>query len=636
MSIRGTIIMLILCLGLGCFWYIHDYKGEPERQEAKTQEERVLPGLQAKHVSKLHWSGEAAHPEQERNLVYDKGVWMLVLDNGLQFVADQTRAGETVTKVSEMARLSVILDKPESKDLAQFGLDKPQYQLEVSTDKSLSSAETDEAAAKVSVPEADKYSLSIGKATPGGDSYYAQVTPSSPVLEIKGDFMDFLKERALDMREMTALMISPEQVARISVTNGSDRSFTLSKVSSANDIVADKETTTAGAKWMLESPQQGRADQSAVNDYLWKLNAITVEKFLQPDEFASAGRARMTWAIKNDKGRDLVFDLCNGVPGKANTFYMKRHNPDEYLIVRFDDDVSKVDALTSADFIDRHMFEMSIDDINRLQVSIPANAVGTNHSEPLVLDARKIRDGWDVRQPNTAIRDENKRDTAVFEIAYSIVDMMWDEKLDKGGSKLEKGLPEVTVYGPKDEVLAHLYVGEKSADGRGYYLKVEGREEMYVVATNPSQTWIKSIRTISGIAEEKEPTPAAGNVPAASGDVTAPVKAGRQDGEAPIEAVKEPAPVSQEPKAPIDGVKEPAPVSQEPKAPIDGVKEPAPVGREPKAPIDGVKEPAPVGREPKAPIEAVKEPAPVGQEPKAPIDGVKEPAPVRQEPKVES
>ncbi len=550
MSIRGTIIMLILCLGLGCFWYIHDYKGEPERQEAKTQEERVLPGLQAKHVSKLHWSGEAGHPEQERNLVYDKGVWLLVLDNGLQFVADQARAGETVTKVSEMARLSVILDKPESKDLAQFGLDKPQYQLEVSTDKSLSAAETEETAAKASVPEADKYSLNIGKATPGGDSYYAQVSSSSPVLEIKGDFMEFLNERALDMREQTALMISPEQVARIAVTNGPDRSFTLNKVSSANDIVADKEPTTAGVKWMLESPQQGRADQSAVNDYLWKLNAVTVEKFLQPDEFASAGKPRISWAIRNDKGRDLGFDLYDDAPGsKPNSFYMKRHDPEEYLIVRYDGDVSQIDALTSADFVDRHVFEMSIDDINRFEVSIPANAVGTKQSEPLVLDARKIRDGWDVRQPATAIRDENKRDAAVFEIAYSIVDMMWDEKLEKGGSKLEKGLPEVTVYGPKDEVLAHLYVGEKSADGKGYYLKVEGREEMYVVATNPSLAWIKSIRIISGIAEDKETAPAAGNAPAAAGDVAAPAKAGRQDGEAPVEGVQEPTPMNREPQA---------------------------------------------------------------------------------------
>ncbi|MBQ7567184.1 DUF4340 domain-containing protein, partial [bacterium] len=485
MSIRGTVIMLLLCLGLGAFWYLHDYKGEAERQEAKTQEERIFPELKAEEIVGLRWKSTGGDSVPERVLKLEKGLWMLYSDANSKCIASVRDTESTVKQIAELARLSVISEDPQESEYASYGLDKAPYELEIS-------------AGEPDGKDAKKYVLLIGADTPAGDAYYMRVKDQKAVLEVAAPFMDFFRNRDIDVREKSGLIVSPERVVKLVLHQEGREDICLTKEKSEK-LGDSEEPTTAQAKWTITKPLNARADLSVVNDYLWQVHSVETVQFIPPMSIDSMGPLSVTWDITTDADRTITVELWGDADiGGKGKFYLRRVDTEEFMIVLYDHDRSALFPKQADDFLDHRILSCSTDDMRRLEVTVPARNADGKQEPELRLDVRRIRDGWEVRQPEKSLRDENKRDAAIFELAYALTDMKWAKKLPaaKSGAQPNNGCAVAVIYGEKDQVLARVSADPKKMDS-GYIVTVEGDASQYVLDKDPSADWAGSIRTVA-------------------------------------------------------------------------------------------------------------------------------------------
>lgn len=485
MSIRNTLIMLLLCVGVTSFWYFHDVKGEPERRAAKEQEERVFSDLSDKDIISIRWI-EENQQDGERVLERDNDLWKIKLADGSSFLSSTSSSEDTAKQIAELSRVSIILEEPSDSDYATFSLDKPKAQLEV------------KGYAKDGKTVRDLLLL-IGDETPAGDAYYARVKDQKPVLEISGNFMSFLKNRVLDMREKSALIVAPEQVASLVLHQPNSEDIALSKQKNSEEP-KDAEPTASGDRWKMEKPIEAKADLSSINDYLWQLQGLKVDKFI-PFEAVSNADLTMSWNITTDKGTEIAVELLGSAGDKK--WFMKRSNTDEYMIVGVEGESSKLFPKVATDFEDHRVFDFKVNDIDKLELTIPAGKVGDKEREAVNFTARRDGEGWSISSPAKVIDDENKRDSSAFEIAYSLVDLSWKDKLPNEQFKPDNSCSTASIYGKNGEALAVLYL--RSIDNSTTEIMVKESGKSYRIDKDVVDEWIKSVSTIAGTDKKEEP-----------------------------------------------------------------------------------------------------------------------------------
>ena len=500
MSIRGTVIMLLLCLGLGAFWYIHDYKGEAQREEAKTQEERIFPGVKAEDIVGIRWTTKKDKKTEERVLKYDQGLWLMSENGQPQCVASVSDTKDLVKRIAESARLSVILEDPKAKDYATFSLDQPEYELELTV--------------KTGDQPENKCVLRIGAETPDGEANYVYVEGRQPILEAAVNFKHFFLEKDIDVREKSALIVSPEQIEGLTLHQAGREDIVLKKTKSAASADAaeqnDEPQKEGDSQWDVVKPQQVRADFNAVNDYLWQLHELEVIRFIPPVEQSRLGQLRTSWDVVTEAGRTVKVELWGASDSQGDKFFMRRPQTNEYMIAARKTDNAALEIKSAGNFEDHHLAAVSADDIRRIEMTLPAEPDKPAQEQVLNLDVRKIRDGWEVRKPEPFLRDEEKRNSEVFRVFYALTDLKWRDKHPGEGGKLTGNCAEVVLYGEKDKVLTRLRVSAEGSAERGYGAVVEGSDTLFVLEKDQVKRWRSFLSSLRE-SDKKDKTDSAEN-----------------------------------------------------------------------------------------------------------------------------
>ena len=176
---RSVITMLIVVLLLGGFWYFHDIRGSEQKREEQRLTERVFPEFASKDV--------------RQNIG-----WVVEMGEN-KFRADGAKLNGLADSVAELSRQEVILEKPDQKALAQFGLDKPTHRLVVEyTDKS---------------GHDGKATLFVGKPLIDDSGSYARLEgKDTPVLSIVGGFIPTFMSMLDELRERNLFAFSPSKI----------------------------------------------------------------------------------------------------------------------------------------------------------------------------------------------------------------------------------------------------------------------------------------------------------------------------------------------------------------------------------------------------------------------------------------
>jgi hypothetical protein len=242
---KGTLILLILCLGLGAYLYFYEIKGGEQRDKAKQAEGQVWK-LDAGAVRQLEISSASRHITLVRNGERD---WAITEPKSLP--ADSDEANRLAGSASDIRRESVLEEN--ATGLAQFGLDPPQSTLKVKT------------------KEGKEFEIYFGRNNPTGSFNYAMVRGRKELLLVNSSVAGEFDKKLDDLRNHSVLSYDKAEVQRLSIK------------SAKGEITLDKDNND---QWWLVGKDRVAADSPAVRAILNSLSLARIKEFY-PD-FADA------------------------------------------------------------------------------------------------------------------------------------------------------------------------------------------------------------------------------------------------------------------------------------------------------------------------------------------------------------
>ncbi len=497
MSIRSNVIMLVLVAILGGFWYFHDIKGEESKKEAENREAAIFADISASDILAVTWH-DPNNKDQERSFKKEDGLWHIIMSNGFDVLAGSDGMSRIIDMIAGLKHDETVAETPSPEGLAEYGLDKPAYTLDITVKPADERSKDKEASDKAASPEAgqspqaDKandaskssnevLSLAIGSKTPDEQSYYVR-TGQGPVWTISDALVSQFNCPLADMRENSLFSYSPTDITKM-LFSYKDSALVL--VKNQEEGQDDSE-----AKWALEAPEQAPADSQKVMDFLWSLRGVRVGRFMHEGEKDKLGTVQASfevYGIGSDKPQRV--EIGNPVAGAEGEFYAHRFSPDEYFTVKAEDGEKLAWDKTAADLEDHHLFSFKIDDVQRIEMLIGGlNEDKNSTGEVKKIDARRIRGGWDVAQPALTVKDEQARNNAITALLYAVSDIEWSRRAPEAGNNVPEPESKVVLYGKGTDVIGTLLFGKDTPEG-GVYACVDGVDGVYLLPENPNKEW---------------------------------------------------------------------------------------------------------------------------------------------------
>ncbi|MGM9992165.1 MAG: DUF4340 domain-containing protein [Candidatus Bruticola sp.] len=514
--------MLIVVILLGGFWYFHDIRGSEKSREEQRLSSRVFPQFESKDIKAMVWSDGAANPDTVRRFVRQDVGWTIELGE-YKVRADGAQLKDLAETVANLSRQEVIVENPTASSLAQYGLDKPLHRFVVEY------AEPNGQVAKAT--------LLLGNMLIDDSGSYARLDTTggqAPVLAVPGGFITVFMSLIDDLREHNLFAFSPDKIRTIRYESCDSSlphsSFTL-KVKNESKVEEKKKSSFLGwgdkksqsdngsfenemdesvdlkeAKWYVSDPQingeqEVLADTRLCNTFAWALQDLKIKKFLYHDDLTPFKvNARLTVEIEGKK-EPFIYEFAQPVPRENNLIYASRTNPDERLQLEcssLEEVMKLLVGRRSSEFVDRHVVSMSLNEVQRFEVVVPAKRSGGAYK----VVAERSKSGWNILQPSPSIENEGKKLEIADGLLYNLIDLQWKEKLSD--SKVNKNVQSKEIasyklYTDSDSETApaadiHIY-----EDGQGgYFVRLADGTEANL-AQDPRYDWIKACEKLDTV-----------------------------------------------------------------------------------------------------------------------------------------
>jgi hypothetical protein len=241
-GLRSFLALLVVAAALGGFLY-YDSKKEPADTN---KQEKVFADVQADKIDQITVKSASG----DRTTVQKQGSgWQLA--QPVAMAADEAEVSGLASNLSSL-EVQRVIDEQAS-DFKQYGLDPAHV----------------EVAFKAGGKDR---TLLLGAKTPTGSDMYARV-PDKPRVFLVSSYLDAtFNKSAFDLRDKTILKIDRDKVGRVEIAAG-DRTVTLDK---------------QGADWRVTTPFDARADFSAVEGILGRLNSTPMKSIAASDATGKA------------------------------------------------------------------------------------------------------------------------------------------------------------------------------------------------------------------------------------------------------------------------------------------------------------------------------------------------------------
>jgi len=264
MRFKGTLILLILCAGMGAFLYFYEVKGGDERAKVEESENVVwkVPGDDVQQVDLIT-------PVQHITAVRtaDKQ-WKITAPKALD--ADSGEMDRLVSSASDISRESIIDEN--AANLAQFGLNPAQTTVVLKT------------------KDGKVREIRFGANNPTGSSTYAALQGKNQVFLVSSYVAGNFNKKLDDLRNRSILSF--------------DQSGTQSlDLKSAKGIVT---LSKENDRWWMEGKEKWAADSAAVGTILGDLSTGRIKEFFDenPDDYSDLGLAKPLVDVRLTVGKD--------------------------------------------------------------------------------------------------------------------------------------------------------------------------------------------------------------------------------------------------------------------------------------------------------------------------------------------
>ena len=264
MRFKGTLILLVLCLGLGAFLYFYEIKGGEQRSKAK-EGENVVWKVPADDVQQVDLITPAQHITVVRT--GDKQ-WKITAPRPLD--ADADEINRLVSSASDISRETVIEEN--AANLAPFGLDPAQTTVALKT------------------KDGKVREIRFGTTNPTGNSTYAALQGKNQVMLVAGYVASAFTKKLDDLRNHAILSFEQFQTQSLDLQTAKGK-MTIAK---------------EGDRWYFQGTEKWAADSSAVNSLLGDLANGRIKEFLEdsPEDYAGLGLDKPVVDVRLTVGKD--------------------------------------------------------------------------------------------------------------------------------------------------------------------------------------------------------------------------------------------------------------------------------------------------------------------------------------------
>lgn len=322
MRFRTTLILALLCAGLGAYLYFVEFERVEEEGKKKT-----LFTFETDAVTGI----TLTYPDREITVKRSDGAWRLTAP--IEAAADDTTVDNLVRAIAECEVKDTLDDTPE--DLAPFGLDKPKVTV------------------KVALKDRELPAIRVGKTSPVGYSTYVQRADEPKVHLTTAAFQSGMDKQVKDLRSKVILDFEDDEVRRVTLRKG------------AVTLVLAK----AVEEWKIEQPSAYDADDAAVRGFLASLRSLRAKDFPSEDDkdLQRFGLDEPRLSVSLAVGADgATTEVLFGKEAEDKSVYVKAGNRPTIFAVG-DWAYRDVDKELN-DFRDKSLLAASADDVRGLDL----------------------------------------------------------------------------------------------------------------------------------------------------------------------------------------------------------------------------------------------------------------------------
>ncbi len=405
-GLRSFLILVVIALGLGAYLYFVESKREPGEQK---KQEKVFADLQSDKIDQVTIKSEKG----ETTTAHKQGAaWQLTKPEPSP--ADEAELSGITSNLASVEVQRVVDDKPT--DLKQYGLDPARI------DVTFTSA-------------GKPRRLLLGQKTPTGSDLYAKL-PDAPRVFLVPSFLETtFNKSTFDLRDKTILKIDRDKTDHLDVQTA-DRTLTFAK---------------QGADWRITAPLEARADFSAIEGILGRLNttpmkSIAAPSVTDPNDLKQYGLDKPAITVRIGAGSAQAGLAIGKSAGEGAVYAKDLSRPMVFTVESALADELKKPA---DDYRVKDLFEARSFNTTRIEVS--------RNGETLAFE--KNKDAWKQVAPAAKPVDGAKIDAFVTALTNARATGFVDKVAGTGVDK-----PEMTVTikyedGQKQETVAFARTG---------------------------------------------------------------------------------------------------------------------------------------------------------------------------------
>lgn len=434
MRFRSTIIWVVILLLLGGFVYYYEAVVEKERTEAEEKAKKVF-------LFKTYFALELklTHKGETIRCVKRPGkgdIWDVV--EPVQAVADESAVMDVINGMADAVIERTLTGKAD--DLAAYGLDKPEYDIEFKTkDKT--------------------HRLLLGKKNPTGRFFYAKYADREKIFLVPYAVNYSLNKSLFQFRDQAVLRVNIKTTSALDIEIGG-------KITS----LAKQE----GGDWKVLQPRILDAGKDEVGRYISFISVLRVKKFLKAEESDPkiTGLDKPSLRISLTVGDDKVkLSLLIGKKDIVTNQYHVRHGSGLEVFML---DGLAVDNLKWGpdDFRPKQIFSFDKENIETIELQ---------HSDGSMVLEREKND-WRLKEPEPG----PAKSPFVLELLSDILDLRAVKYID-GPVKEEYGFTKPAlkmVLRLKGDKEISMLVGNKVEEN--VYVRV-GSQNYLVIAGDVDQ-----------------------------------------------------------------------------------------------------------------------------------------------------
>lgn len=428
---KGTLLAVGTALLLGA--YVYFAEREPVVEPGETPAVAALAGLRSDDVSRVEIKADGPA------LVLSRQGEEWQIEQPLKARADKEQVKQLVQGLLDAKVERVVAT--EAADVKPYGLEKPKVEV-ILTDKS-----------------GKRRSVQVGDKHPAQQSsLYARFADDPRIFMLPSFTVDSLKsKRADDLRDKTALAVTPEKTTRITIAQG-DRT-----------VVAERK---GKEQWELTQPIHAPADKDEITFTLSQAKELRIEKFFpesptDPEKYGLKPPVSQI-TVTGEDGKDATLMLGKPVPGEQTIYAMRGGDPQLFALRK-----TAVQDLGKgvAQLRDKTLLSFKRDDLQRLAVTSAAGAV------------ELTRDGadWKMTKPSAAKAKKEKLDTLLFTLeSVKGSRFVEDKPTDLAQYGLAAPQTKVSVWLKGESAPKELAIGKQLAD-KTYYAKSTTQDAVFTV-----------------------------------------------------------------------------------------------------------------------------------------------------------